>query len=188
MRLWPKKAGRAAAAALCCVALAVALRLWYLEEQGNFHPVAPGQAYRSAQLDRDELEGYVRAFGIRSVINLRGKGTGKPWYEDEVATCHRLGVGHFDLGLSSSRAPSPGEVEHLLALFNRAPRPVLIHCRAGADRSGLAAALWQAVVDGLPASVAGRQLSLRFGHLPLGPTRALDAFFESWMEHGREAR
>jgi hypothetical protein len=46
---------------------------WYLEEQGNFHPITSGEAYWSAQLDQDELEYYIRKFEIRSIINLRGQ-------------------------------------------------------------------------------------------------------------------
>jgi undecaprenyl-diphosphatase len=71
-------------------------------------------------------------------------------------------------------------VHELLELFAMAPRPVLLHCQAGADRSGLAAALWKTMIDGAPASEARRQLSLRYGHVPVGPTTVLDAFFDHW--------
>ena len=36
----------------------------YMEEQGNFHPITIGEAYRSAQLDRDELEYYIKKYCI----------------------------------------------------------------------------------------------------------------------------
>jgi len=89
-------------------------------------------------------------------------------------------VRHYDLGISADKTPSSHNIEKLLKLFKIAPRPVLIHCRAGADRSGLAAALWKVVIDGAPKSVAGEQLSIRYGHMPFGPTQVLDAFFENW--------
>ena len=157
-----------------------ASRLLYLEEQGNFHAITPGEAYRSAQLDRDELEHYIRKCGLRSVINLRGKNDGERWYQEEIAVCRRFGIKHYDLGLSADRAPAPGDVQQLLQIFQTALRPVLIHCQGGADRSGLAAALWQVVIDGRPKSEAGNQLSLIYGHMPLGPTQAMDTFFEKW--------
>lgn len=155
-------------------------RLWYLEEQGNFHPVAPGEAYRSAQLDRDELEYYIRKFKIRSIINLRDEEAGEPWYEEEISTCRKLGVSHFDLGLSADKAPSSSRIKELLRLFRVAPRPVLIHCQAGSDRAGLASALWKVAVDGASASVAKRQLSIRYGHIPFGPTQISDELFDKW--------
>ena len=157
-----------------------ASRLLYLEEQGNFHAITPGEAYRSAQLDKDEFEYYIRKFGLRSVINLRGKNDGERWYQEEAAVCRRFGIQHYDLGLSADRAPSPRDLQTLIQIFHTAPRPVLIHCQGGADRSGLAAALWQVVIDGKPKSEAGKQLSLIYGHMPLGPTQAMDAFFENW--------
>lgn len=168
-------------ALVCFLVIIVAARLWYLEEQGNFHPITPGEAYRSAQLDQDELEYYIRRFGVRSIINLRGKKNGSSWYVEEIETCRNLGVSHYDLKLSPKKAPSPDRIQELLMLFRNAPRPVLIHCKAGADRSGLAAALWKMVIDRVPKSEARRHLSIRYGHMPLGPTQALDAFLKNWV-------
>ena len=45
-------------------------------EEGNFHVVAEGQVYRSRQLDPEELARHVHHYGIRSVLNLRGKNPG----------------------------------------------------------------------------------------------------------------
>jgi len=45
----------------------------------------------------------------------------------------------------------------------------------------LAAALWKVTVDREPKSRAKKQLSLRFGHMPFGPTTALDNFFAEWQ-------
>jgi protein tyrosine/serine phosphatase len=168
--------------AICSIAIIVLVRFWYLEEQGNFHPVSPGAAYRSAQLDRDELEYYIRTFKIRSIINLRGENAGEAWYEEEISTCRKLGVSHFDIGLSSEKSPSSCEIQDLLRLFHDAPRPVLIHCQGGADRAGLASALWKVAVEGAATSVAKRQLSIRYGHMPLGPTQELDSFFDTWVK------
>ena len=92
-----------------------------------------------------------------------------------------MGVWHYDLKLSPKKAPSPRRIQELLRLFRIAPRPVLIHCKAGADRAGLAAAIWKMVIDGTPQSEARRHLSIRYGHMPLGPTQALDTFLENWV-------
>ena len=181
MKLRQKRILKTATVIISLVAIIIAARFWYLKEQGNFHPITPGEAYRSAQLGGDKLAYYIRKFEIRSVINLRGENAGQPWYEEETETCRKLGVRHYDFGLSACKAPSPRKVEELLRLFRVAPRPVLIHCRGGADRSGLAAALWKVVIDGVPKSVAKRQLSIRYGHMPVGSTQALDVFFDKWV-------
>lgn len=175
-----KKIFSAAAIMACFLVVMVVARVWYLDEQGNFHPITPGEAYRSAQLDQDELVHYIQKYKIRSVINLRGRNDAERWYTVETATCRNLGVRHYDLGLTADAMPTALEIRELLKLFSIAPRPVLIHCKAGADRSGLAAAIWKMVIDGSPKSVARKQLSLRFGHMPFGSTHVLDTFLEKW--------
>jgi protein tyrosine/serine phosphatase len=162
------------------VALLAAIRIAYLDEQGNFHVITPSEAYRSAQLDEDELTHYLSKYKIRSVINLRGKKDDEPWYIEEKQVCRDLDVEHYDLRLPADKEPASTEIEALMRLFKTAPRPVLIHCKAGADRSGLAAAIWKMEIDGQPKAVAKRQLSIRFGHIPVGPTSVLDAFIEKW--------
>ena len=189
MKRSQKKIIRTAAVLVGLLGVVAASRFWYLKEQGNFHPITPCVAYRSAQLDPDELEYYIGKFKIHSIINLRGKDEGEPWYGEEVATCRKMDVRHYDLGLSAVERPSSREIEDLLRLFQIAPRPVLIHCKAGADRSGLAAALWKMVIDGSPKSEARKELSIRFGHMFLGPTQVLDVFFgELGNTNKREGR
>jgi hypothetical protein len=56
----------------------------------------------------------------------------------------------------------------------------LIHCFAGADRTGLVAAMWKVIVDKKLKTEAEKQLSIFFGHLLLGKTATMDRFFESW--------
>jgi protein tyrosine/serine phosphatase len=181
VKIFQKKFVKISAVILGFIASAVVMRFWYLEEQGNFHPITLGEAYRSGQLDQDELEDYIRKFGIHTIINLRGRNAREPWYQEEIATCRKLNIRHYDLGLSADSAPSSGETERLLKIFHSAPRPVLMHCQAGADRSGLAAALWKLVVDNASQSDAEKQLSILYGHIPIGPTQVLDVFFDKWV-------
>ena len=156
----------------------------YIAEQGNFHEITPAEAYRSAQLDRDGLKHYIRQYHIKSIINLRGQRAGRGWYQDELGICEQYGVRHFDSSIPADRSPSREQLKTLRHIFANAPRPLLLHCKAGADRAGLAAALWKMVVDKEPKTLARKQLSLRFGHFPVGPTSALDDFLKKWQpEH-----
>jgi protein tyrosine/serine phosphatase len=152
----------------------------YMEEQGNFHPITHGEAYRSAQLDRDELEYYIKKYNIKSILNLRGKNQDAPWYMEEKKVSANHNVQHYDVSLSVSHEPTEDDVRKLMEIFKHAPRPILIHCQAGADRSGLVAAMWKVIVDKEPKSEAWKQLSILYGHLPIGKTTAADHFFENW--------
>ncbi len=152
----------------------------YFKQQNNFHPITVGEAYRSAQMDRDELEYYINKYHLRSILNLRGKNPEEDWYNDEVKISLEYGLTHYDLALSASRELTDQEVKRLVEIFESAPRPILIHCKSGADRSGLVAAMWKVIVDKETKEGAKNQLSLLYGHIPIGPTSAMDHFFERW--------
>ena len=73
-------------------------------------------------------------------------------------------------------------------LLREAPKPVLVHCEGGADRTGLAAALYLAAA-GHPAQADG-QLSVRYGFVGIkGVTRPWP-MLESWhrLREGFSAR
>jgi protein tyrosine phosphatase (PTP) superfamily phosphohydrolase (DUF442 family) len=152
----------------------------YLRLTGNIHEIEPGVLFRSAQLDGATLDSLVRKEGIRAVLNLRGAQAGQPWYDDEIAASARDGVRHFDLGLSPTREPDEALVTQLVKILNAAPKPLLIHCNGGADRSGLASALYELRIAGKPIDQAAEQLSFRYGHFPWLPwsrTGAMDRTF-----------
>ncbi|GLI53857.1 dual specificity protein phosphatase family protein [Thermodesulfovibrio yellowstonii] len=158
----------------------------YMEEQGNFHEITPGEAYRSAQLDRDELEYYIKKYNIKSILNLRGENPDAPWYIEELQVSSELNVKHYDIALSATRKLTDREIHKLIEIFKSAPRPILIHCKSGADRSGLIAAIWKVVVDGVSESEAKKQLTPLYGHLSVNETKAMDEsfdeFFEKWTK------
>lgn len=160
------------------VVLPVALKEGDVLFGENYHTVVPGELYRSAQLSGPHLEQHIRAEGIRTVINLRGPNPGRDWYDDEVAVCERMGVKHIDVRMSAKELPPPAEAAVLMSALHEAPRPILVHCKNGADRSGLACAAYLIAERGTAASAASSdQLHLWYGHMPVGPTQAMDRFF-----------
>ncbi len=133
----------------------------------NLRVVVAGQVYRSGQMDAAELAGCIKTYGIKSVVNLRGKNPAASWYRIEIATSKECKVAHYDWGFSSGDELSVKRMRGLVALLRRAPKPVLIHCEGGADRSGLASALYCLAVEDEKPSAADRQLSFWNGHVPL---------------------
>ena len=147
----------------------------------NFATVAPG-LFRSNHPTPGRLARLVRRRGLRSVINLRGAtGNGSDALSRHAAA--RLGLAFYDVPLSSGRAPSRERLETLLAALAQAPRPVLLHCKSGADRAGFAAAL-QLILAGETVVRARRQLSLRFGHLRRSRAGVLDDFLDAFAREG----
>lgn len=173
---------RATLALVLCLALPGGY-LAHLQSSGNFHAIVEGEAYRSAQPSGADLVEWTRANGIKSVVNLRGSHPGTPWYDDEVATAAALGLAHYDFGMSASKGLTQAEATSLVALLRDVPKPVLIHCKAGSDRTGLASALYLAGSGGSE-DAAEQQISLRFGHISIPYTAAwpIDQSWEALKE------
>ncbi|WP_035707434.1 tyrosine-protein phosphatase [Niveispirillum irakense] len=160
--------------------LLVGAYLGGLQLTGNFHTVLPHELYRSAQPSPTQIAAYAATYGIRSIINLRGGNPGRDWYEGERAMARRLGILHVDFAMSAKRPLDDGRAAQLIALLRSVPKPVLIHCQAGADRTGLAAALYLAAIAGQGEAASEGQLSLLYGHLslPILAPYAMDDSFE----------
>jgi protein tyrosine phosphatase (PTP) superfamily phosphohydrolase (DUF442 family) len=156
----------------------------------NWHVVLPGRVYRSAQLSPERLKELADRYGIRTVINLRGNCQPEPWYVGECQASHDGGLSMEDVSLSANRYPSRSELRRLVEVFDQADYPVLLHCRRGADRTGVAATVALLLQPGITLDQARRQLGPRYGHIPLLHTAALDAFWDlyaAWLRHeGKE--
>ena len=141
--------------------------LAYLQFSGNFHPVSAGTVYRAAQMDGQKLARWKREYGIASILNLRGRNDGADWYETERAVADRVGIEHIDFRMSDAKELTDEEVQALLAVMRDAPKPMLIHCKAGADRTGIASALYLAGIEGRKEHEAESHLSIAYGHVGL---------------------
>lgn len=131
----------------------------------NFHAIVEGRAYRCAQPGTDIIEHAVREHKIRTIVNLRGENEKQNWYQIEKAACARLGVRMIDIRLSASAYPSRENLLKMYDLFaDPANEPILLHCKSGADRSGMAAALWRMTALKQDAKTALAELSMKYGH------------------------
>jgi protein tyrosine/serine phosphatase len=159
---------RRSIAAACIVALlSPGAFLGARQLTGNFHEVIPGELYRSAQLTPAQIASYHKQYGIKTIVNLRGEGEQRGWYEAEVGEARRTGIQHINFRMSARKELATEQAKELLAILEAAPKPLLIHCKAGSDRSGLASALYLAVLKKAGEDKAAGQLSFFYGHIPL---------------------
>jgi uncharacterized protein (TIGR01244 family) len=167
---------------LAVVALGLAFASWIGLFGGNFRTVVAGRVYRSGQLSPERLRAEISEHGIRTVLNLQGRDRGEDVHDAEGPVCESAGATYIKVPLSAGQLPTPSRVERLVKALDSAQYPLLIHCRAGADRSGLVAALYLALREGVPPAQAHRtQLTWTMGHFPF-QAAAMDRFFELYQQ------
>lgn len=138
-------------------------------DRGVYRSNQPGP-YRIRKLAKE---------GLRTIINLRGP-NGLGSYALEREACAKHGIKLINFRLGSRRLPSAQEVADLKEIFETAERPLLFHCKSGADRAGLAAALYILAVKNGSAEEAAAQLSLKFLHIKSSETGILDRMVETY--------
>lgn len=141
----------------------------------NWAVVLPGRLYRSNHPTPARLAAAARRHGLRTLINLRGqRRCGSDALSRDAAA--RLGLAHVDMAFESRGAPHRDRILRFARLWREVETPALMHCKSGADRTGLAAGL-VLLLEGRSAREAMAQLSWRFGHFNRSRTGVLDAFF-----------
>jgi len=151
----------------------------YLLATGNVHTVKPEILYRSGQLDDDDLAALIRQKGIRSILNLRGVHPQEAWSREETLVAAEYGIDYYAVPISARSVPDMATMTRIARIMKDAPKPILVHCQGGADRSGLASAIFEYAVEGDAAVEAAEQLSWRYGHFPWFGSRtvAMDEAF-----------
>ena len=154
-RGWLAAALVAAAAALAGVYYAEGVRPNLVPK--NFGVVDEGKVYRSGQLTPAAFEAVMKENGIKTVIDL-----GSALNDDGTADneqlerlnqrcAEALGVRRVRLSLLGDGTGDPNEYVKALRIMNDpAAQPVLVHCGAGAERTGAACILYMNLAHGVP--------------------------------------
>ena len=130
--------------------LGIYYRYFYIK---HFGVVLEGVLYRSGQPDRRDLKRLRDAYGIRTVVNLRRvdeqDGAEGLSLAEERLEVDQLGLRFFHLPIDGNAKVDPNVVNRWLEISQDPEnRPILIHCKAGVDRTGLLAAVYRIRVQG----------------------------------------
>lgn len=149
------------------------LRVWWR----NFHQIAPG-VYRANQPSPHRIHTWAR-MGFKAVLNLRGV-TPYAHYLFEREVCDEIGMPLYDLRIWARQLPPRAIMVELIELMGRIEKPFVMHCKSGADRTGLAAGLYLMLYEGQGIEAAKEQLSMKYLHWRADSTGILDFFFEEY--------
>lgn len=150
----------------------------------NHAEVAPG-VFRSNHPAHERLSN-LAAEGFRTILNLRGA-VHLSHHKFEEESCAKLGMTLVDVPMSARRAPEAKTILELIRVLGEVEKPVLMHCKSGADRAGLASAIYLLHFRGASLEEARKQLSPRFLHFRQSKTGILDHvldLYEARLERG----
>jgi protein tyrosine/serine phosphatase len=160
--------------------------VFIIEIKGNFYEVNE-QVYRSGQLNKYNLEYYIKEKKLKSIINLRGFST-EDFHKDEKALSDKYNIQHIDYELSNSDFLDYTKAKELVSILKNAEKPLLIHCYGGADRTALASALYQYGVAKTSVNEAKDEFTIFYGHAPFFRKEviAMDKSFDNYVKSEKE--
>jgi protein tyrosine/serine phosphatase len=155
----------------------------------NFHWVVPGEAARAAQAWAGGISPFLKKRGIRAIINLRGRNDDLSWWRNETRAAEAAGAQHFDTMLDSRKLPTRPMLVALMDAFDAAPRPFMLKCSGGQDRTSFAAALYLIHRGGWAAydQAAAQYARYPYLHFPKRHQRWLRPFLDFAREDSKGA-
>jgi len=168
---------------LFAILIIIGIIFYYFYVYGNFHAVIDGRIYRSAQLSENKLKKIISEKKLKTIINLRGKNEGKNWYTKEKKIAEDSGIQYYSFRFVAHSLPNCTQLDALIETLEVAPRPLLLHCKGGADRTGMAGAIALAIEKDSSLLELKQQFSLLYGVIPFtgstGPL--LFSQYENWL-------
>ena len=146
----------------------------------NFHKIDEG-VYRSAQMNPFTLKKYIKKYHLKQIISFRNNSDPLSIMEREL--CQKMGVKFTHVSLSSRSMVKKEDLIKLKETFENMEKPILMHCKAGADRTSLAAILYL-YFNGYDLKKAmNEQLGFwKYGHIKNSKAGIIDYFFEKFLE------
>lgn len=151
----------------------------------NFHRISP-ECFRSSQPTMWQLRRVVRKYGIKTIINLKGANEESAYWAFEREQCAKLGVRLVDVKIASRGFPSHARLQLAHDVFASVEYPIWIHCKAGIDRTGIYATLYQHFRLGMPIEQTDQLRLWPYGHIRRSKAGKAGYFLEQYARYHRE--
>ena len=149
----------------------------------NHHDIGGGM-YRENQPSPKRIAEWAE-MGIKTNINLRGDSP-KGFYLLEKEACEKYGITMVDFRVYSRDTHTPEKIRAAKELFESIEYPAVMHCKSGADRTGIMGVLYRHFRMGDTIEEAMEQLKFKYLHVKQGKTGMLDFFFKDYLEYKKE--
>lgn len=146
----------------------------------NRHHIGGGM-YRENQPSPERIAKLADE-GIKTIVNLRGPSP-KGFYLLEVEACEKHGIALENYRMYSRDVHDKDRILGTKDLFARIEYPAVMHCKSGADRTGIMGVLYRHFHMGDTIEEAIEQLSFKYLHVRHGKTGMLDFFFADYLRY-----
>lgn len=115
----------------------------------NFGVVAAGKVFRSGELTPSAMRRVAEKYGVKTVVDLGAYEEGTDGERLQQRTADVLGLTRYKFDLEGDGTGNPNSYVLALRLMtDPAKQPILVHCSAGSERTGVLTALYRNIVEG----------------------------------------
>jgi protein tyrosine/serine phosphatase len=151
----------------------------------NFHRISD-DTYRSSQPTMWQLRRVVKKLGIKTILNLKGNNPNSAYWAFEKEQCAKLGIRLVDIEIYSRETPWPENIRHAKEVFESIEYPMWMHCKAGADRTGIYATFYQYFHQGIPIEQTDQLKLWPYGHIRHSEAGKIDNYLEHYKAYLKE--
>lgn len=149
----------------------------------NLYEIAPG-VYRGAQPTMGQLKKLRDKLGIKTIINLKNDNRKSAYFLFEEERCKELGLKLVNVGISSRSLPSTQQlIEYKKVLEEEMEKPVLIHCKAGADRTSNFCTLYQYFIEKRKMKDTNQLKFFPYGYMKTSGAGVLRYYYDMFIEY-----
>lgn len=151
----------------------------------NLHRISD-EAVRSAQPTMWQLRRIVKKYHIKTILNLKGANQNSAYWAFEKEQCQKLGIKLVDIDIYGHSMPDAARIRHAKEIFNAIDYPIWIHCKAGADRSGIYATLYQYFHQNIPLEKTNQLKFWPFGHNKYSSAGSFDFYLAAYFNYQKD--
>jgi protein-tyrosine phosphatase len=136
-----------AAGVVVCVIVAVSVTISYGRHYvlpKRFFEVAPGQIYRSGEMEKGPFLRVLDKHQIKTILTLLNREPGDPDQEFEEEVVAEKGIKLIRIGMPGNGIARFDDLDEAAAILaDSSTHPLLVHCSAGVNRTGAVVAAWR---------------------------------------------
>ena len=151
----------------------------------NFHRISD-EAYRSSQPTMWQLRRTVKKYGIKTILNLKGVNENSAYLAFEREQVEKLGIKMVDVEIFSRETPDPARVRRAKEVFESIEYPMWMHCKAGADRTGVYATFFQHFHLHIPIEETDQLKFWPYGHSRHSNAGKIDNYLDHYVAYHQE--